>query len=456
MIIILHTPLISFVLRDAHARHISPLNTTTVSQGRNLAILSATLVIVMLGFGIAIPLTPFYVIHFNASGTALGLMMALYSLMQFVFAPVWGRLSDRVGRKPVLLIGIVGFALSFLLQGLAQNLIQFMLVRTLAGILSSATLPTAMAYVADTTTAENRAKGVGMLGAAMGVGMIFGPMLGGFLTHVNPQLPAWIGSLLQVTTDPSTGQTINLSIPFFGSALLALLAVPFVIFMLPESLPPHKRVRHAVKGESRMGLLVAAVKGPMGLLFVLAFLLAFSLAMMEAVLALYGKERFVMGPSQIGLLMGALGIISVIQQGVMIGPLTRRFGEERVIQWGLVIGILGFAAMALAPTRTLFIGATLFFNVGNMLLQPSVTSLISRRAREGQGAVMGINQSFQSLGRGVGPLWAGMAFDIYATLAFWTGALVQAIALIYTLRGLITTEVVIPQETTPQEASTQA
>ncbi len=430
----------------------SIVNSPQSNPGRSLAILSATLVIVMLGFGIAIPLTPFYVTHFNASGTALGLMMALYSLMQFIFAPVWGRLSDRVGRKPVLLIGIVGFAISFLLQGLAQNLIQFMLVRTLAGILSSATLPTAMAYVADTTTPEGRSKGVGMLGASMGVGMIFGPMLGGFLTHVNPTLPAGIASLLQVTTDPSTGATINLSIPFFGAALLALLAVPFVLFMLPESLHPDQRILHAPQSESRLGTLTTALRGPLGFLYLLAFLLAFSLAMMEGVLALYGKERFVMGPSQIGLLMGALGIVSVIQQGLLIGPLTRRYGEERIIRSALVIGVLGFAAMALAPTRNLFIGATLFFNAGNMLLQPSVTSLISRRATTGQGAVMGINQSFQSLGRGVGPLWAGVAFDIYATLAFWTGALVQAIALLYAARLLAPPA---PAET-PVEAPVEA
>lgn len=432
------------------------MNPTLSSRGRSLAILSATLVIVMLGFGIAIPLTPFYVTHFNASGTALGLMMALYSLMQFVFAPVWGRLSDRFGRKPVLLIGIGGFALSFLLQGLAQNLIQFMVVRTLAGILSSATLPTAMAYVADTTTIESRAKGVGMLGASMGVGMIFGPMLGGFLTHVNPTLPTGIASLLQVTADPSTGAMINLSIPFFGSALLALLALPFVVFMLPESLARARRIAYPSGGESRMGALVQALNGPMRLLFMLAFLLAFALAMMESVLALYGRERFTMGPSQIGLLMGALGIVSVIQQGVLIGPLTKRFGEERIIQAGLVIGVLGFAAMALAPTRNLFMGATLFFNAGNMLLQPSVTALISKRATEGQGAVMGINQSFQSLGRGVGPLWAGVAFDIHSTLAFWTGALVQAVALAYALRTLAPKVAPAQASVTVQEATTQA
>ncbi len=406
------------------------------SEGRNLAILSATLVIVMLGFGIAIPLTPFYVTHFNASGTALGLMMALYSLMQFVFAPMWGRLSDRKGRKPVLLIGIIGFALAFFLQGLAQTLVQFILVRTLAGIVSSATLPTAMAYVADTTTVERRSRGVGMLGAAMGVGMIIGPMLGGFLTHINPAVPPGIDSLLQVTTDPSTGDLINLSIPFFGSALLALMAVPFVVFLLPESLPAQNRVAQIATNESRMGALAGALRGPSGFLFVLAFLLAFALAMMEAVLALYGRQRFTMGPTQIGMLMGAIGIVSVIQQGVVLGPLTKRIGEVRVIESGLAISIVGFSGMALASGRWLFIATTILFSAGNMLLQPSVTSLISRRGSQGQGVVMGYNQSYQSLGRAVGPLWAGFAFDLHATLAFWTGAIVQMVALYFTLRKL--------------------
>jgi MFS family permease len=134
------------------------------SPKTSLVLLAATLVIVMIGFGIAIPLMPYYITHFDASGTSLGLMMALYSLMQFIFAPMWGRVSDRVGRKPVLLIGIAGFAFSFIAQGLSQNLFQFIAIRTLAGAISSATLPTAMAFIADTTTPEDRSAGVGMLG----------------------------------------------------------------------------------------------------------------------------------------------------------------------------------------------------------------------------------------------------------------------------------------------------
>jgi len=400
-------------------------------------ILVASLVIVMLGFGIAIPLMPFYIIHFNASGSSLGLMMSLYSLMQFLFAPMWGRLSDRIGRKPVLLIGIGGYFLAFMLQGLSQNLFQFTLTRTLAGILSSATLPTAMAYIADITAPEERSKGVGLMGAAMGVGMIFGPLLGGLLTGIHLPIPENINSFLQVMRDPSNGNMINLSIPFFASALLALLAIPFIAILLPESLHPENRVTEQIsKRESQVTSLLSGLRGPSGFLLALAFLLAFALANLESVLALYGGKHFSMGPTEIGLLMGGMGITSVILQGGVIGPLTRRFGEARIIQGGLLIGIAGFLGMALLSFKGGLVVSALVFNLGNVLLAPSVTSLISKRAQSGQGEAMGLNNSFQALGRGIGPLWAGFAFDIYSTLSFWTGALVQLIAFFYTLKFL--------------------
>ena len=334
-----------------------------------ITILAASLVIVMLGFGIVIPLMPFYITHFNASGSALGLMMALYSLMQFAFAPFWGKLSDRIGRKPVLLIGVAGHFISFVLQGMAQDVVQFTVFRTLAGIISSATFPTAMAYVADITSVEDRPRGVGMMGAAMGLGMIFGPMLGGMLTGLSLPLPEGFISLLQVTHDANTGELINLSIPFFASALLALLAIPFIIAFLPESLPVERRInQQQVKGgPSQLRSLLSGLRGSMGFLFAMAFLLAFALANMESVLALYGQQHFQMGPSEVGLLMGALGLLSVIQQGVVIGPLTRKVGEVRVIQGGLAIGVVGFIGMALAPLKWVLIASALVFNVGNVL-----------------------------------------------------------------------------------------
>ena len=409
------------------------------SQKTSMMILFGSLVIVMLGFGIIIPLMPFYITHFGASGSSLGLMMAVYSIMQFLFAPFWGRLSDRTGRKPVLLIGVLGFALTFGLMGFAQSLGMLILARALAGVLSSAALPTAMAYIADITEAKDRSSGVGLMGAAMGLGMIFGPMLGGLLSGVHPAFPAGFQAMLQTTTDPQTGNLINLSLPFMFSGFLALLAIPSIQFLLPESLSVEQRgqARSAAKPGSRIGQLTGALRGTNGFLFLMAFLLAFAMANLEGILGLYSKQQFFMGPTEIGLVMGVLGVQGVIMQGVMIGPLTRRFGEIMVLKGGLLISMLGFMALALLQFKWGMIASVLVFNLGSTLLTPSVTSLISQRSKpEQQGEAMGINNSFQSLGRSVGPLWAGFAFDLYPTLSFWTGALLQMAAFVYSMRML--------------------
>lgn len=393
-----------------------------------IMILFASLVIVMLGFGIVVPILPFYATHFNASGQALGFLMAIYSIMQFIFAPVWGKLSDRIGRKPVLLIGLIGYALSFGLMGLSQDYLQLLVSRSLAGILSSATLPTALAFIADTTSTNNRSSGMGLMGAAMGLGMIFGPMIGGGLTHVGVTAP--LATWMQFATDAESGALLNLSLPFFAAALLALLTIPFVIIKLPESLHKDHRVDHrGVVGQSRLKQITGALSGPMGFLFVMAFLLAFALANFEAIFGLYSKDQFGLGPSEVGMLLGMIGVLSVIQQGVMIGPLTRKIGEERVLRWGLIVSVIGFVGLAIIPGVWMMVLFSAIFNVGNALLRPSVASLISQRAETGQGVAMGLENSFMSLGRAVGPIWAGSIYDVHMTWPFWSGAILQVMAL---------------------------
>lgn len=397
-------------------------------------ILFISLIIVMLGFGIALPLMAFFITHYGASGSAMGLMMSLYSIMQFIFAPMWGKLSDRIGRRPVLMIGIFGFGTAFLLQAFAPNIILFIAARALAGVLSSATMPSAMAYIADITTNETRSKGVGLMGAAMGLGMILGPTLGGFLSHVQLTLPGALNILLQFTTDPETGNIINLSVPFIFSSLLAFLALPVIFFLLPESLHKVDHPQPVRQNTSRFLQLRQALSGKTGFLFAMTFLLAFALANLEGVLPLYGKQQFVMNPADIGLVMGAMGLVSVIQQGLLIHPLTKKFGEARLLLVGLLVSMVGLLGISLVPTRWGMILFALVFSSGNVLLQPSVTSLISQSSnRDEQGAVMGLNNSFQSLGRAAGPLWAGMAFDIYPTLSFWSGAIVQMVAFLFGL-----------------------
>ena len=408
---------------------IPPVELPRVGRRAATLVLFASLVIVMLGFGMIVPIMPFYVTHFGASGRALGALMAVYSIMQFFFAPVWGRLSDRIGRKPVLLIGVSGFALSFALQGLSQTLVQLFVTRALAGLLSSATLPTALAYIADTTEARDRAGGMGMMGAAMGLGMIFGPLIAGPLTESNLALPAPLAGILQFTVDPASGGRIDLSLPFLASAAIALLDIPLVLWALPESLPAGRRRAPGSPTPSRLSLLADALRGPAAFLFVSAFLLAFALANLESILGLFGKERFEMGPTQIGLVMGLIGVLSVIQQGLVIGPLTRRIGEVRVLRAGLAVSVAGLVGLALVPRTSQMIAMAAVFNAGNALLRPSVAALISQRACGGQGVAMGLENSFMSLGRVAGPLWGGASYDYGPTLPFWTAALAQLLAL---------------------------
>ncbi|MBI4789571.1 MAG: MFS transporter [Chloroflexi bacterium] len=367
-------------------------------------ILFASLFIVMLGFGIVIPIMPFYVTYFGASGEALGVVMASYSLMQFVFAPFWGRWSDRVGRKPVLLIGLIGFAISFVLQGLARDVVQLTLARGVAGMLSSATLPVAFAFIGDTTSEDDRSGGMGMMGAAIGLGMIFGPLLGGPLGD------------------------IALPLPFFAAAFFALAAAAFAWRLLPESLPLDKRIEHKPGGPSRARVLIDALRGPMAFLFVMSFLLAFALTNFEAVLGLFGLDRFELGPAQVGYLLGAYGFLGALMQGAMIGPLTRKIGEVRVLQLGLIASVIGFVGTALAMQMWSFVIFSALFNAGNALLRPSVASLISQRATSGQGVAMGLENSFMSLGRVVGPLWAGYAYDARQEYPFFTGAILLTLA----------------------------
>lgn len=378
---------------------------------RSISILFFTLVVVMLGFGMIIPILPFYVKSFGASGSALGALMATYGILQFLFAPLWGSLSDRYGRKPILMIGVLGNALAQLLFGLSTDLWMLFAARALAGVLSSATLPTAMAYISDSTTREERGGGMGIIGAAMGLGMVLGPGLGGWLADR------------------------SLALPFFLAAALSLLALALVFFILPES--PHQPDPHAQKlrGPQLKGLL-AALAGPLGILFLMAFLLSFGLTNFEGVFGLYAADRYAYGPSQVGLLLMVIGLVSAVVQGGLTGPATRRFGEVTVIRASLLNSAVAFFVMTLASSNLGVVLSVTYFVISNAMLNPSVNSLISKRATGGQGAALGLANAFLSLGRIAGPLWAGFAYDFNLNLPYLSGGLVMLIGFAVSLWGL--------------------
>jgi DHA1 family multidrug resistance protein-like MFS transporter len=397
---------------------------------RNLAILFVTLVIVMLGFGMIIPILPFYIERFHAGGREMGLLMAIFALMQFIFAPIWGQLSDRFGRKPMLMIGVLGNAASQLFFGLSTQLWMLYASRALAGILSSATLPTAMAYIGDSTSEEDRGGGMGVLGAAMGVGMVLGPGLGGWLADR------------------------SLPLPFFVAAGLSALMLPFILLILPESLPAGAREEAQVDVQGpQLGELWRALSGPIGFLLLLSFLLSFGLTNFEGVFGLYAWERYAYGPAQVGTVLIAIGLTSALAQGALTGPLTRRWGEVAVIRVSLAASAGGFLLMLLAADYLGVLVTTSVFILGNALLRPAVSSLISRRAEGGQGVAMGLNNSFMSLGRIFGPLWAGTLFDLNLSLPYLSGAAVMAAGFVLCLFFLKREAPVVPERAGEAEIS---
>lgn len=380
-----------------------------MSQKWNLAILFFTLVIMMMGFGIIIPILPDMVTGLGGSGKAMGFLMAIFSAMQFLFSPMWGELSDKYGRKPILLIGVLGNGVTMLLLGLSTQLWMMFTARALAGVLSSATLPTAYAFISDSTDEDSRGGGMGVVGAAMGFGMVIGPAAGGILGSISMQAP------------------------FYFAAGLSVLAMLVIWFFLPESLPATERTPEVRIRGPQIKLMVTSLFGPMGFLFIAAFMISFAMTNFEGIYGYFTKVRYGYGPRAIGNILTAVGITSSIAQGALTGILTRRIGEVKVIKGSLFASIVGFLVLLMPNDKPSVIAAASFFVLSNAMLRPSVAALISKRATSGQGIAMGLNNSYMSLGRIVGPIWAGFVIDVNMSLPFLTGSFIMLIGYLASL-----------------------
>ncbi|HZK83226.1 MAG TPA: MFS transporter [Desulfosporosinus sp.] len=353
--------------------------------------------LVMVGFGIVIPILPFFVGKLGGGALALGIFMSSYSIMQFFFAPFWGRLSDRIGRRPVILIGLTGYGLTFIMFGLVNNLYVLIGIRALSGMVSSATIPTAMAYLADITEGADRSKGMGMIGAAMGLGMIFGPAIGGWLGHY------------------------SFSLPFFVAGGLALLLLPFTLAFLPESL---KQATEVVRRKTSL-LTLEVLKDPLFALFAFNFVLNFTMSMFEATFALLAAAKVGFGPRDMGITFAILGVFAVIVQGGLIGPLTKKFGDAKLVKAGAVLCAVGLILIILSADYQniiFLVMSTVVFMVGNSLMVPTSSSLVTKQSSQGQGASLGLFASFASLGRIIGPVTGGALFGISMGLPYVTGS----------------------------------
>ena len=393
-----------------------------------LIVILTTVFIDLVGFGIVIPVLPFYAegTAFNATPSTVGLLFASYSIMQLIFSPILGRLSDKYGRRPVLLISIIGTGIGFLILGFARTLPMLFAGRILDGI-TGGNISTAQAYIADITTKENRASGMGLIGAAFGMGFIFGPAIGGILSH-------W-----------------GIHVPFLFAAALCFANAILLYFRLPETVKKNRPVEHSASTGRGFGQLINSLKQPR-LAFVLTiyflFIVAFSI--MTTSFSLYTMFRFGYDAQHTGYLFAYVGVIAVIIQGGLIGRLVKRFGEmPLVIVGAFCFAISLFAVPFVGPAAGglagLLIGGGVF-SLGNSLATPALTSLASKSApAEQQGTILGVTQSVASLARACGPSLAALLIasqiahvgadgqshymsDYSLFVTFWTAAAIMLIA----------------------------
>ncbi len=382
-----------------------------------LLVIFLTIFIDLVGFGIVIPLLTFYAEEFNATPLDVGLLVGSYSLMQFIFSPFWGHLSDRFGRKPILFLTILGSSIGYLILGLAGSLFMVYFGRILAGIMGG-NLATAQAYIADVTTRENRARGMGLFGMAFGLGFILGPALAGILSK------------------------FGMHVPFLFAAGLSFLNTFLLLFILPESRKPG--TQDTSGGRGRMSMLLDSLREKrFATITVDYFLIVMAFSMMTTAFAYFTLVKFGYDAEKTGYLLGFVGLTAAVMQGGVFGILAKKLGEATLVVIGCIILVGSLLVVPFVSSESGGLIALLIgigaFAVGNSIASPALTSLASKTASEdAQGHALGILQSAASLARVIGPLLCGVLLNNAAqqvddhTLlrTFWTAAGIMFIALL--------------------------
>ncbi|MFD0697248.1 MFS transporter [Paenibacillus sp. GCM10027628] len=378
-------------------------------MNKQIGIIMLLLMTIFIGFGIIIPVLP-EVVKGAGAEYHNALLLSVYSAASFLMSPVWGAISDRIGRRPIILIGLIGFCISFLIFGFANDHLWIMYVsRIFGGLFSGAATACAVAYVADITTVENRTKGMGMVGMSIGLGFIFGPAIGGILSR------SWT------------------ALPFFAASGLALASFLFAFAILKESLPEERRTAVKEVKPSRW----SAFSGASKYLYVLSFFVSFTLAGLEATLQYFQMAKIGATPFDIGMMFLASGIVGALIQGGVVRRLVKNGAEQRVIAIGLLLSAAGFFLLLYSSsvlTAALYLS---IFGAGNALIRPCVTSLITQRTKVGQGVATGLSSSMDSLGRIAGPLLGGAVFAVAHSLPFIIGGALCLAATLLLLRFVL-------------------
>jgi DHA1 family tetracycline resistance protein-like MFS transporter len=365
-------------------------------------VLFLTVFIDLLGFGIVIPFLPMFASTLGVGAVGVGVVLAVYSLMQLLFAPILGAISDRIGRRPVIMIGLAGSALGYLIYGFATSFWILLLSRAIHGS-CAATISTAQAYIADTTDGSERARGMGLIGAAFGLGFVLGPAMGGLLGGGGLRIPALFAAGLSV-----------------GNLILAALLLPE---SKPAQLPAASVSDAAPQGAGVLQLMRRLGDRRLARLFVLAFLFTFALAALEATFALMVPRVYGYGAVGIGGLLAFAGLVQALAQGLFLGRLVQWLGEVRLVRVGAIVMGVGMAPLAASSSRPLLFVLLALIAIGYGVGSPSLASLISRgSAQDSQGGVLGLNQSALSLARVFGPIAGGFFYQTCGASAPYYGA----------------------------------
>jgi MFS transporter, DHA1 family, tetracycline resistance protein len=364
---------------------------------RPLVIIFLTVLVNLIGFGIIIPLLPFYAQTFGASPLVIGLLFASFSVCQLIAAPVLGHWSDSWGRRPVLILSLLGTVVSFVMLAIAHSLVMLFAARVVDG-LSGGNITTARAYIGDIATDENRARYFGFLGAAFGLGFVIGPGLSGLFAHLSYTAPIWAAAAITVV-----------------ATLLAWLWLPETVHRV-----------HANAGSPWRALAELGTRAGLRVLFAIDFLYWASFAVYQSTFALFGARRFGFDAAHTGYILGAFGVLGVIVQGGMVGPIVARLGEKRTLIIGLAITAVSWTAAAMAHSVPLFLATLVPSALGLGFCTPALVSLVSGAAgKHEQGRVQGAAGALESLGRAVGPVWGNGLLQAFGEgTAYGSAALV--------------------------------
>ena len=374
------------------------------SRHTQFLVIFLTILLSTIGFGVCIPVLTLYAKRFGTSDFENGMLVGVFSLVMFFAAPLWGRLSDRVGRRPVLIISVIGSAIGYFIMGWANSLVWLFVARIIDGA-SGGNVATAQAYLADISKPEERSKAMGLIGAAFGLGFVIGPAIGGVLAaKVSPNAP------------------------FFFVAVLCLINAVLVYTSLPESLPAEKRRESHT--ELPVSEMLNHADGPLFKTVVASYtlsLVAFSI--MTTVFALFAAVRFGMDELHVGYVMAVIGMVGVLMQGGVIRRLLPKYGEVKMARAGIIALLVSFVLLPLVGGKGSLYAVSCLIAVGNSLVQPTLNGLGSRSVDAAwQGRAMGFLQGAGSLGRGVGAIMGGwlLGFDsgspLYGRTPFWVAA----------------------------------